>query len=752
MKRFGRSWQRLLTLWVVLAAASPALADDPVAVTIGLIGDPGRDPSFPPPPPHVLSPGAPIPANGGILIESSDGSTVIADVRDATERLVPGTTTLLSTREESNFFVWKPVTEPGLGPHSVSLRSQDGSSLVNTIMVEIVAATDRARPVLAVSPSIATFTTPTGRACCLTTSQDLTDHCALSEQQTLAQVDPGLASTETISALNQFLFRARVAEGTAAPNVAPAFLPFGSDAAMRFEQAADEYCIEIDALDIVTMAEHRYPDLDHCVTSSGVDVGTMPIALDGAFLADERCVMPPSGHEEQWCEVHGDDCDDGNSVDCTLFQYACEGIHPSEPGDAPDAEVVRIPEPSSDEQCSVSAPGSPRSTSRSLVHLGVFVLALLVCRGRRSWQALLALALVLASGAPALADEPVVLSPGAPIPANGAILIESRDGSPVIAAVFDATGAKVEGTTTLLNMQVPAYFTWLPASGELDVGRYWVELRNEGGTAVGGSSQVEVVAAVERTKPVLTVSPTVSTFTATSARACCLTLLVDGLDHCALTEQQTFAQVDPGFSSTETVATLNQFLFRVRAAEGSVEPALPPVFLPFVADAALRFEVAADEYCLEVDALDIATMEEHSYPDLDHCVDGSGVTVGTTPIELDDTFLASQMCIRPPVGREERWCEVNGDVCDDGMSLKCTQFQDSCLDRPSPDAGSEADADAPEPEPDAALPAPRNRSSSDDCNVSTPGARKTYGHFVALMLFALYALCFRQSKADLGPP
>jgi hypothetical protein len=359
MKWFGWSWLGLLAVGVGLA---PALADDPA------------DRPIPPRPPQVLSPGAPIPANGGILIESSDGSTVVAVVTDPTGALVEGTTRLVS-KQEAAFFAWRPAGELGLGAHWIDLRNESGSSLNSAFEVEIVAATARAKPELAVSPSISTVVTPSAHACCLTSNQAFTDHCALSQQQTLAQLDPALASTETISALNQFLFRVRVAEGTPAPQVAKAFLPFGSNAALYFEAAADEYCIEIDAIDIVTLEEHSYPDLDHCVARSNVAVGTMPIALDGEFFADERCVFPPPGHEEQWCEVHGDDCDDDKTVQCTLFRYACEGEDEPVPdaGNETDAGVVRAPETSSSDGCSVSAPGA-RGHSGSLLFLVLFVL------------------------------------------------------------------------------------------------------------------------------------------------------------------------------------------------------------------------------------------------------------------------------------------------------------------------------------------------------------------------------------------
>jgi len=375
----------------------------------------------------------------------------------------------------------------------------------------------------------------------------------------------------------------------------------------------------------------------------------------------------------------------------------------------------------------------------------------------RSWRGLLAAWVLLAPTATALADDPGVararligsdgvgpnpprpprvLSPGAPIPANGGILIESIDGVAVTAAVTSPTGTRVEGTTTLLSMPDAAYFAWAPAA-ELGLGEYWVELRNESGSSLDSTSSVEIAAAADRAKPMLAISPSVSTLTAPSERACCLTLSQDGLDHCALTEQQTFAQVDLGLSSTETVSKLNQFLFRVRVAEGNAPPNAPAAFRPFGASAALNFEAAADEYCLEVDALDIVTLEEHRYPDLDHCVAGSSVRVGTTPVELDDEFLAGDLCVRPPVGHEERWCEVNAGACANGRTQKCAQLQDTCEDEPRPDAAApEADAGLDD-EHDASADGGNERESDRGCTVAARGARSSSGAAAYLVLVML---------------
>jgi hypothetical protein len=776
MKWVARSWLGLLAVGGGLTPIDRAYAQDTGTAGMGAIGLGGSGGAGPSEPAQVVSPRAPIPANGAILISSGDGSRPTVFVTDPLGAPVAGASTPLSTTEEAAFFAWNAMAELGLGMHRVELKHGHDPSLNATFEVEIVAAADRTIPTITSEPSVSSFMRATARACCTTPIQDVTDHCALSEQHMFARVDPGLSSMATVSELNQFLFTVRAENLALADITFSPFQPFGSSHAVDFESAADTYCIVVQALDIATFEMHTYPELARCVAAGSVHAGPAPTPLAPGFLADEACLQPPVGHKEEWCAANAANCADGVTERCKLYRYACEeGPLPNSwrAGAAahPERDIpLRGPDLAAGERCSVLAPGS-RGNSGMLVQLAL--LALIVCRGRRSWHALLGLFVVLASVAPARADDPVVaraplignpldrapelpprdpqvVSPGAPIPANGAILIESRDGLPVIAAVYDPTGARVEGTTTLVSEQEPAYYAWTPAGGELDVGRYWVELRNESGTALNSSVNVEIVAVVERTKPELTVSPSVSSFTAPSARACCLTLQQDGLDHCALTEQQTFAQVDPGFSSTATVGTLNQFLFRVRAAESSAEPAMAAVFLPFGADAALRFAAAADEYCVEVDALDIATMEEHRYPDLDYCVAGASVDLGTTPIELDDAFLAGVLCIRPPTGHEERWCEVNGDVCDAGLSQKCTQLQDSCVDRPSRDAGSESDAAAHDTDAEISDPQRPSSRSGDDCSCSAPGARGTRSHLMPSLLFALWTLGLYRRRSTLA--
>jgi hypothetical protein len=389
MKSFGCAWRGLLAVSVVLVVTAPALAHAPGLARLALIGDP----TAPPFTPRVLSPGAPIPANGGILIEAGEGSGVIAVVTNPRGEIVEGTTTLLSSGELS-YYAWTPAGELGLGAHWVDLRNEGGGS-VDMMLIEIVEAADRVLPVLTLSPSIAAFTAPSARACCTTPSAPETDHCALSEQQTLARIDPGLSSMDTVGTLNQFLYRFRPAEGSVAPTEAAIFRAFGGTAALYYEADADEYCFEVDVLDIMTMEEHHQAELGGCIASSSVQLGTMQIELEAEFLADERCFQPPSGHEEQWCEANAGDCSHDLTPACALYRYACEdGPLPADwqvpPEDEPDfagddGSAGNAGQPGSmtasrDDGCSVAAPGVERSSAAWQLALGA--LLLLLARGR----------------------------------------------------------------------------------------------------------------------------------------------------------------------------------------------------------------------------------------------------------------------------------------------------------------------------------------------------------------------------------
>jgi hypothetical protein len=375
MNRYDGSWQWLLALCVIVVPVESALADDAGGEQNGADINEFFDFMRP----KVLSPGAPIPANGGILIETISGSTVQASVAAPGGVRIEGTTALLS-RSEATYFAWTPTDGIGVGTYRVDLIT-DGAMFMSAFTIEITEAAERVKPEIAWSPSISALTESSAEVCCEVINLDLSVPCVLSEQRMLAVIDAGLSSTETVATLNQFVYGVRMTGGASAGASFVSFRPFGARALLRVEQAADEYCIQPFALDIVTRQEHGYPELERCVASSSLRFGSVAMDIEDEFFANERCEQPPVGHEERWCEVNAGACEQGVSDRCALFRYACEdGPRPSrEVADAGPVEDDAAPVSPSGE-CSASAPGA-RGAGSSLVALVLAMAALVRARG-----------------------------------------------------------------------------------------------------------------------------------------------------------------------------------------------------------------------------------------------------------------------------------------------------------------------------------------------------------------------------------
>jgi hypothetical protein len=41
-------------------------------------------------------------------------------------------------------------------------------------------------------------------------------------------------------------------------------------------------------------------------------------------------------------------------------------------------------------------------------------------------------------------------------------------------------------------------------------------------------------------------------------------------------------------------------------------------------------------------------------------------------IDIEDESFADERCEQPPLGHEERWCEVNAGACEQGGSDRCS--------------------------------------------------------------------------------
>jgi len=321
---------------------------------------------------RVVSPRAAIPANGAVLIESPDGSQPTVVVTGATGVARPGTLKTVS-EGETTFYGWQSSSPLDPGMYRVSLKHVLSPAFDSMFDIVITAAAPTSLPVLESSPTIAAFAEVSPHACCMNAPGETLTHCVMTGYETSARVDPGLSSIETVSSLNQFLYRAQAARGSIARNASVPFMPFDRVAAVLFEGAADEYCISIEAIDITTLAVREYVELNRCVGRGAVEVGMTALPIDDAFLASTRCVRPPPGLEPQWCRANADACEDGPTLDCKLFRYTCE--------DGP-SPLSRLP-PARRDQCSIAMAGSSAVPDGGARALTLLVLLILLARRRR---------------------------------------------------------------------------------------------------------------------------------------------------------------------------------------------------------------------------------------------------------------------------------------------------------------------------------------------------------------------------------
>jgi hypothetical protein len=94
----------------------------------------------------------------------------------------------------------------------------------------------------------------------------------------------------------------------------------------------------------------------------------------------------------------------------------------------------------------------------------------------------------------------------------------------------------------------------------------------------------------------------------------------------------------------------------------------------------------ADQYCFDLVAMDIATMQTFSYADLmPRCKPhGDLGTVGTRPIEVDPAALAHEVCMVPPPLETKQWCDLNDNVCRSNRAAAgCEDFGPLCTGEPA---------------------------------------------------------------------
>lgn len=310
-----------------MTAPPPALL--PVAGTGfgGMGGFPGDQPFFGAP--FLVNPSSPVPANGGLLIGTGDSFSVpqITVSNTSTPGVtIGGTTTLLG----GQLWVWVPSAPAAPGTYSVNMSVPDGGGgfFTSSATVTVTEAWTPALPQIDTAPSASWIGQLSSSACCQTWIQGFGldfGNCFATQQVGTIELSPGLTSPVPLAHVNQFLYRVRPA-GSAADLFA--FAGWGAQSVLSFSVQAEEYCFEIDVMNITTQEVTTLADLaGNCAPHGELDeLGTTTIEPDASSLGHLACNAPPDGYEETWCDLNEGACAEApNAQGCQVYGHTCRG-------------------------------------------------------------------------------------------------------------------------------------------------------------------------------------------------------------------------------------------------------------------------------------------------------------------------------------------------------------------------------------------------------------------------------------------
>lgn len=282
-----------------------------LACTLGFImlSARARAESGAPPPPdepslHVRRPTLPIPTNGVLVLERDKYADATIEVHDAEGALIEGTLREI-TRNAGELIVWAPASPLEEGTLTVTLGVLENPDIAEVVTIAVVAAFDSEPPVLRSAPSATWQATPQLDAdhCCLTPLGEQSG-CFFVLQDCSIRVQPGFSTAASAAVLNQYLFRV-VPTGTPTTSTDIPFHPFEDTHEVEFFAPADEYCIDIHALNLATQLIHTYADLEGCASHEIKEVGhNVSVEVGPQSLSIEQCLVPPPAFKSDWCEIN----------------------------------------------------------------------------------------------------------------------------------------------------------------------------------------------------------------------------------------------------------------------------------------------------------------------------------------------------------------------------------------------------------------------------------------------------------------
>ena len=283
-----------------------------------------------------------------------------------------------------------------------------------------------------------------------------------------------------------------------------------------------------------------------------------------------------------------------------------------------------------------------------------------------------------------------VVNAGAGIPVGGALLINVGNSSvapTVVVSVVDMPQTTFGGTLRMLAVGNQFLWVWTPSSPLTAGTTYQVTVSAPDLGVTSPTDTFEVVPAITLAKPTISTAPSASWRGDTNNWGCCRSLIGGVLQDasCFPNEQIASIVLEPGFTTSTPAVEMNQFVFRIATGTTPLSGVQPSVW-PNLPMEPIREQ--ADEYCFQLEAIDIVSEMAFSYTalDVELCAPhGDLADLGIVPLEPGATELDRLVCHAPPEAYKEEWCELNEDPCaDDAMATACGLYGYVCRDEPLP--------------------------------------------------------------------
>lgn len=288
--------------------------------------------------------------------------------------------------------------------------------------------------------------------------------------------------------------------------------------------------------------------------------------------------------------------------------------------------------------------------------------------------------------APAAAEIRIV-NAGAGIPVGGGLLIYSGSGSSAapIVEVTDTADPTATLDGSLKQVANPYYWVWVPSIPLTVDSLYQVQATDPHLSFEGATATFKAVAEITIARPAISADPSASWRGETYTVACCSSLIGGILQQasCFPDQQRASITLEPGFITSDPAVLLNQFLFRLGNDEVPSASAFPGIW-PNVTMSPIYTQ--AEEYCFELQAIEILTGMVFTYEDIEHCAPhGELADLGVIEIEPGSAELDRLVCHAPPDKYQDQWCDLNEDPCaDDDMATACGLYGFVCEGEPLP--------------------------------------------------------------------